>query len=174
MGHESGGMDQTMEEENMKLSERARKILETLRVSTVEEQKDGLPAGLAEREEALADLIKGGYNVCTLLGHPTVYPHGKAIPPGKCCEKPAGEAARAVSPLKDLRVNDKGIIAYLATNDPARLNKLMAMGALPGLPIILIQKYPSYVFQVGQSQFAIDQEMAEGIYVRRRKDDDRD
>jgi len=35
---------------------------------------------------------------------------------------------------------------------------------------VLKRKFPSYVFQIGQSQFAIDQEMAEGIYVRLEKD----
>lgn len=109
-------------------------------------------------------------NVCTLLGHPKVCPHGKPIPPGKCCARSAKEVARAVSPLKDLEVGDKGTIAYLATNDSGRLNKLMAMGALPGISVTMIQKFPSYVFQVGQSQFAVDKEMAEGIYVRLEKD----
>jgi DtxR family Mn-dependent transcriptional regulator len=33
----------------------------------------------------------------------------------------------------------------------------------------MIQQFPSYVFQIGQSQFAIDKEMAEGIYVRVEK-----
>jgi DtxR family Mn-dependent transcriptional regulator len=109
-------------------------------------------------------------NVCTLLGHPRACPHGKPIPPGKCCEKSAKQVARAVCLLKDLGVKDRGRIAYLATNDSGRLNKLMAMGALPGISITMIQKFPSYVFKVGQSQFAIDQEMAEGIYVRLEKD----
>jgi DtxR family transcriptional regulator, Mn-dependent transcriptional regulator len=109
-------------------------------------------------------------NVCTLLGHPKHCPHGKPIPPGKCCEKSAKEVARAVCLLKDLEVKDKGTIAYLATNDPGRLNRLMAMGALPGISVTMIQKFPSYVFQIGQSQFAIDKEMAEGIYVRLGRD----
>jgi len=109
-------------------------------------------------------------NVCTLLGHPKACPHGKPIPPGKCCEKSAKEVSRAVCLLKDLEVKDRGTIAYLATNDKERLHKLMAMGTLPGLPITMIQKFPSYVFQIGQSQFAIDQQMAEGIYVRLGKD----
>ncbi len=109
-------------------------------------------------------------NVCTLLGHPKACPHGKPIPPGKCCEKSAKQVARAVCLLKDLEVKDRGRIAYLATNDLGRLNKLMAMGALPGISITMIQRFPSYVFKIGQSQFAIDQEMAEGIYVRLEKD----
>ena len=108
-------------------------------------------------------------NICTLLGHPKVCPHGKPIPPGRCCQKSAKEVARVVCPLKDLEVKDRGMIAYLATDDKGRLHKLMALGALPGLPITMIQRFPSYVFQVGQSQFAIDQEMAEGIYVRLEK-----
>lgn len=222
-------VDKETEEKRMRLSERAQEILETLWISMVEEKKDGLPMGLAEREEALAELLKGGHvqisagkiilkekgkkegarvirchrlaerlltdvldmrkaliheigckfehllfeeveeNVCTLLGHPKVCPHGKAIPPGKCCKESAKKAARIVCRLKDLEVKEHGTIAYLATNDPARLNKLMVMGALPGLPIAMVQRFPSYVFQVGQSQFAVDKEMAEGVYVRPEK-----
>jgi DtxR family Mn-dependent transcriptional regulator len=222
-----------LEEKEMRLSERAEEILETLWICIVEEKKETLSLGLSEREEAVAELLKGGYvdvsdgkvrlkekgkkegekiirrhrlaerllvdvldmkkglihemgckfehlilqeleeNVCTLLGHPKACPHGKPIPPGRCCEKSAKEVARAVCLLKDLEVKDRGTIAYLATNDKERLHKLMAMGTLPGLAITMMQKFPSYVFQIGQSQFAIDQEMAEGIYVRLEKEPER-
>ena len=215
-----------MEEKEMNLSERAEEILETLWIGTTEEKRDSLSLGLAEREEAVSELLKNGCidvssqkarlkekgkkegekivrrhrlaerllvdvlamkkgmvhevgckfehlllkeveeNVCTLLGHPKLCPHGKPIPRGRCCEKSAREVSRAVCLLKDLEAEDKGTIAYLATNDPGRLNRLMAMGALPGISVTMIQKFPSYVFQIGQSQFAVDQEMAEGIYVR--------
>jgi DtxR family transcriptional regulator, Mn-dependent transcriptional regulator len=105
-------------------------------------------------------------NVCTLLGHPKICPHGKPIPSGRCCKKATKEVARVVCPLKDLKAKGSGTIAYLATSDKKRLNKLIAMGALPGLRITMLQNFPSYVFQIGQSQFAVDKEMAEGIYVR--------
>lgn len=210
----------------MKLSERSEEILETLWTGIVEEKKESLSLGLAEREEAIAALLNGGYieiaagetrlrrkgrdegqtivrrhrlaerllvdildvkggltheigckfehllhegideNVCTLLGHPKTCPHGKPIPPGRCCRKSAKEVSQAVLPLRDMVARDRGTIAYLATNDEGRLHKLMAMGALPGLRIAMIRKSPSYVFQVGQSQFAVDKELAEGIYVR--------
>jgi len=226
-------VDQTfksMEEREMKLPERAEEILETLWMGIVEDQKNSLSLGLSEREDAVAELLEGGYiqvadgdvfleekgreegeriirrhrlaerllvdvldvkrgftpemgckfehllhegideNVCTLLGHPKICPHGKLIPPGRCCQKSAREVARVVCPLKDLDVKDGGTIAYLATNDEGRLHKLMALGALPGLRVTMIQKFPSYVFQVGHSQFAVDQEMAGGIYVRLEKD----
>jgi DtxR family Mn-dependent transcriptional regulator len=35
-------------------------------------------------------------NVCTLLGHPKLCPHGKPIPRGRCCEKSAKEVSRAL------------------------------------------------------------------------------
>ena len=40
------------------------------------------------------------------------------------------------------------------------------MGVLPGMPIKIIQTYPSYVFQVGQTQIAVDMEIADDIFVR--------
>ena len=42
----------------------------------------------------------------------------------------------------------------------------MAMGILPGAPISLIQSFPSYVFQIRRTQFAVDKEIADAIYVR--------
>ena len=47
----------------------------------------------------------------------------------------------------------------------AMLTKIMAMGALPGMSVTLIQKFPSYVFQLGHSQFAVDKNLAEQIRV---------
>ena len=43
---------------------------------------------------------------------------------------------------------------------------MIAMGVLPNTRILLIQKFPSYVFQIGKSQFAIDKELAGNVYVR--------
>jgi len=65
-----------------------------------------------------------------------------------------------------LAINQKGKITRIDTHDHKKLQKIMAMGVLPGMAITLIQKFPSYVFQVGQSQFAIDKELASCIYVR--------
>lgn len=47
------------------------------------------------------------------------------------------------------------------------MQKLMAMGVLPGNRIVLIQTFPSYIFRVGFSEFAIDTNMAREIFVRR-------
>ena len=108
-------------------------------------------------------------NICILLGHPKFCPHGKPIPEGECCRKSKDNIGKTVSALDNLEANQKGKIAYIHTKDHKRLQKLMAMGVLPGIALTLIQKFPSYVFQIGHSQFAIDKELASAIYVRLSK-----
>jgi Fe2+ transport system protein FeoA len=69
-------------------------------------------------------------------------------------------------PLAELEIKKKGKIAYLQTGNRDVLQKMIAMGVLPKSEILLLQKFPSYVIQLGKSQFAIDKEMASHIYVR--------
>lgn len=73
---------------------------------------------------------------------------------------------RIASPLNRLKANQKGKVAYIHTKDNKKLQKLMSMGVLPGMTISLVQSFPSYVFQIGQSQFAVDRELAECIFLR--------
>jgi len=110
-------------------------------------------------------------SICSLLGHPKVCPHGKAIPPGRCCQQEQAQAQRLVSPLSQLAPGQKGKVAYIHAPESDQLQKLVAMGILPGAPISLIRSFPSYVFQAGQTQFAVDKEIADAIYIRLVKGD---
>ncbi len=105
-------------------------------------------------------------SICSLLGHPKVCPHGKPIPAGRCCQRKQVTPPKLVSPLSQLTQRQKGRVAYIYAPESGQLQKLVAMGILPGAPISLIQSFPSYVFRVGQTQFAVDQEIADAIYVR--------
>lgn len=104
--------------------------------------------------------------VCILLGHPRVCPHGKTIPLGKCCREYRKKAGKLVASLAELNPGEKGSIAYIHTSGEGELQKLLAMGAVPGSPVHLLQKFPSYVFKIGNSQFAVDKKIAGNIYVR--------
>ncbi len=105
-------------------------------------------------------------NVCILLGHPKICPHGKPIPSGNCCKAFEKKASPLVISLSEMNAGQKGKVSYLNTKEREKLDKLLSIGVLPGMQINLLQKFPSYVFQVGQTQFAVDKEMAEAIYVR--------
>jgi DtxR family Mn-dependent transcriptional regulator len=104
--------------------------------------------------------------ICTILGHPKSCPHGHPIPPGECCARAEATGVRVVASLAELAPGAKGTIAYLHAADSERLKKLMAMGCLPGQEISLIRSFPSYVFQIGFSQFAVDRDIASEIFVR--------
>jgi DtxR family Mn-dependent transcriptional regulator len=104
--------------------------------------------------------------ICTLLGHPRVCPHGKPIPPGRCCEEARKNPEKVVASLADLLPGQAGTIAYVHSADPRKVSKLLAMGILPGAPVLLIGRAPSFSFRVGYSQFAVDEQLAGDIYVR--------
>ncbi len=105
-------------------------------------------------------------SICSLLGHPKICPHGKPIPPGRCCQQAREPARKLVSSLSELMPGQRGKVAYVYAPESSQLQKLMAMGILPGAPISLVQSFPSYVFKIGQMQFAVDREIAQAIYVR--------
>jgi DtxR family Mn-dependent transcriptional regulator len=105
--------------------------------------------------------------VCTMLNHPATCPHGKTIPPGDCCLEARNSGDLGVVPLTELKANQEGEIAYIQTDDDKKMQKLMAMGVLPGNRIHLMQTFPTYIFRVGYSEFAIDTNLAREIFVRR-------
>ncbi len=105
--------------------------------------------------------------ICTLLNHPTTCPHGKPIPPGTCCEEARRKGEVGVVALTEMRPGEKGEIAYLAASEPKKMQKLMSMGVLPGNNLLLTRRFPSYIFKVGNSEFAVDEELAMEIFVRK-------
>jgi len=105
--------------------------------------------------------------ICELLGHPKTCPHNRPIPVGECCHRAEMRTDKAVVPMSKLRQGESGVIAYVHTGDSDKLKKLMAMGILPGEDVSLERRFPSFVFRVGYSRFAVDEGMAAAIFVRR-------
>jgi len=106
-------------------------------------------------------------SICTFLGHPQVCPHGRPIPRGKCCDRFRRDIQPLVIPLNDLKVGEKGTITFMTPKYLSGLQTLSSLGVIPGTLIRLYQRHPSYVIEIGETQIAIDREIAENIYVRR-------
>lgn len=68
-------------------------------------------------------------------------------------------------PLSQMMPGQTGRIVKLTTSNRRVLRKLMALGILPGAIVAVIRCSPAYVFQLEQSQFTVDREIAEGITV---------
>lgn len=76
------------------------------------------------------------------------------------------EDKKSVVPLSDLQPGGKGQIAYLQAKGKSQMQKLLSIGAIPGMHVVLVQRFPSYVFKLGHTQFAIDKELARSVYVK--------
>lgn len=122
-----------------------------------------------EQACAFEHLLRQGVDtkLCTLLNHPTTCPHGNPIPPGDCCVVARQQGEPGIVALTELKSGETGEIAYLAASDDKKMQKLMSMGVLPGSSLTLVQKFPSFIFKVGHSQFAVDDVLAREIHIRR-------
>lgn len=108
--------------------------------------------------------------VCTLLGHPKTCPHGNPIPAGPCCSANLKVGDKYVQPLSHLKSGQIGKIAYIQGIAQKNLQSLSSMGILPGVKITVKQTFPSCLFQIGNSEFAVDKDIAHAIFVRVEKD----
>lgn len=151
-------------EESARAALRRRRLAERLLVDLLQTADNLLDERACSIEHILHEDLEEA--VCTLLGHPKYCPHGGEIPPGRCCEKARSSPTRLIVPLSEMQPNESGRIAYIQTKDTALMQKLMAMGVLPGEPIRLIRRSPSFVFEVHFTQYAVDSNIANCIYVR--------
>jgi len=104
-------------------------------------------------------------SICVLLGHPRTCPHGKLIPPGECCEEARVSVEQAMVPVTDLECGSTAVIACLRPSDPGRVERLLALGLLPGREITVQQTEPSVLLKVGESRIAIDTRSASEVFV---------
>jgi DtxR family Mn-dependent transcriptional regulator len=106
-------------------------------------------------------------SVCTLLGHPPTCPHGKPIPPGSCCSTFQKTVRPLVTGLESFELGAAGRIVFIAPKFHDRMDRLAALGVIPGSEIRLHQRAPSYVIEVGETTIALDPEIAREVFVKR-------
>ncbi len=75
------------------------------------------------------------------------------------------EETSSLKSLSQLSSGSRARIYALGARKSDIQAKLLAMGILPGRDVHLIRKFPSFVFQVGNSQFTVDREIAQEIFV---------
>jgi DtxR family Mn-dependent transcriptional regulator len=143
---------------------RRQRLGERLRADVLIEDAFLIGQQTCRMENGLLDGIDE--SVCTLLGHPKFCPHGYLIPQGECCRQMRSTVGRLIAPLTELEPDQSGDVAYLQMNNSGHLQKVTAMGVLPGGKIRLLRRSPSLVFECGYSQFAVDENLASIIHVR--------
>ncbi len=126
---------------------------------------DGAEAEACKFEHILSPEVTD--SVCTLLGHPPNSPDGKPIPRGECCTMFRQEMKPLVAPLADLTPGDQAKIVFITPGSHSRLDRLSAMGVVPGSIVKLHQKKPSYVIQLGETMIAVDKDITKEIFVKK-------
>ncbi len=126
---------------------------------------DGVEAEACKFEHILSPEVTD--SVCTLLGHPPNSPDGKPIPRGACCAMFRQEMKPLVAPLADLSPGEQAKIVFITPGSHSRLDRLSAMGVVPGSVVKLHQKRPSYVVQLGETMIAVDKDITKEIYVKK-------
>lgn len=76
------------------------------------------------------------------------------------------QIALQTTTLSSMEPKKTGKISHLETKDPGILQKLIAMGILPGMTVTLLRRSPSYLFEMDQTRYAVDREIANHIYVK--------
>jgi Fe2+ transport system protein FeoA len=69
--------------------------------------------------------------------------------------------------VKGLAAGDQAEVLCLAGDSPARRNHLAVFGLIPGSAIRLLQRYPSFVLEIGETVLALDADVAGDIVVKR-------
>lgn len=151
--------------EEGRMTIRRHRLAEKLMTDVLNLRGDNWDSKACEFEHLLNEGVD--VKICTMLNHPTTCPHGKPIPPGECCAVARDAGDLGVVALTEFKPGQDGEIAYIQTEDDKKMQKLMAMGVLPGNKITLVQSFPSYIFRVGYSEFAIDTNLAKEIFVRK-------
>jgi len=69
--------------------------------------------------------------------------------------------------LTELNAGETGQVVEVSPEKPSRRNTLAVYGLIPGSQFTLLQKKPTYVLRIGETELALEVEIAHDILVKR-------
>lgn len=112
-----------------------------------------------------ADWIRAGLRALRVRAWGEACPGGRPVPEKDRCAALDCDSVR----LSTLAVGESGTVSCLENPGSGPTARLAAMGVLPGVHLVLVQRYPGFVFRIGHSELAVDEELARRIRVRREQ-----
>jgi DtxR family Mn-dependent transcriptional regulator len=144
---------------------RRHRLAERLLFDVIRVDSASMEAGACELEHTHILSDEATDRVCAFLGHPPTCPHDRPIPRGRCCERFTHEVRPLVTPLSDGRIGTDYRIVFIASGLHRRLDRLCALGVVPGARLRLHQRLPAFIVQVGGTDIALEPEVAADIFV---------
>jgi DtxR family Mn-dependent transcriptional regulator len=144
---------------------RRHRLAERLLSDILELPEEEFEASACRFEHHLTETVTE--RICTLLGHPTTCPHGRAIPPGECCRRRSRTLEPILSRLSDLAPGDTGRVAFMTPTGNGTAGRLGALGLAPGAVIRLLRKGDCLLVEAGATEVAFDARVGEEVFVDR-------
>lgn len=144
---------------------RRHRLAERLLLDVIQLDNATMEAGACELEHSHILSEEATDRVCAFLGHPPTCPHERPIPRGRCCERLTREVRPLVTPLSEVSIGADCRIVFIASRSHRRLDRLCALGVVPGAQMRVHQRLPAFVVQVGGTDIALEGEIAADIFV---------
>ncbi|MBI4515215.1 MAG: metal-dependent transcriptional regulator [Deltaproteobacteria bacterium] len=144
---------------------RRHRLAERLFFDVIHVDTAAMEAGACELEHSHILSEEATDRVCAFLGHPPTCPHDRPIPRGRCCEIFTREVRPLVTPLSEGSISGEYRIVFIASRSHRRLDRLCALGVVPGAELRLHQRLPAFMIQVGGTDIALEPEIAADIFV---------
>lgn len=144
---------------------RRHRLAERLLFDVIRLDPAAMEAAACELEHSHILSEEATERICAFLGHPPTCPHDRPIPRGSCCEKFTHALRPLVTPLSEGAVGADYRIVFIASRSHRRLDRLSALGVVPGTRLRLHQRLPAFVVRVGGTDIALEPEIATDIFV---------
>jgi DtxR family Mn-dependent transcriptional regulator len=144
---------------------RRHRLAERLLADVVQVDAETMEAAACELEHAHILSAEATDRVCAFLGHPPTCPHGRPIPRGRCCERMTRDVPPLVTPLTEGRIGGDYRIVFAASRATHRLDRLAALGVVPGARCRIRQQAPAVVVVLGGTEIALEPAAAADVYV---------
>ncbi len=142
---------------------RRKRLAERLLKDVLNVREEYIDPAACQWEHTLSKEVTN--SICTLLGHPSQSPLDRPIPPGECCKNASRSPAPVICSLERLQRGETAKVIYLLSKQKPEINRLLSMGLVPGSKLEIVQRFPTFVVQVGETQLAFDESIAAGIFV---------
>lgn len=137
-----------------------RLLFDVIRVDAV-----AMEAGACELEHTHVLSEEATDRICAFLGHPPSCPHDRPIPRGRCCARFTDELRPLVTPLSAGTIGADYRIVFIASRSHRRLDRLCALGVVPGARLRLHQRLPAFIVRAGGTDIALEPAIAADIFV---------
>lgn len=144
---------------------RRHRLAERLLFDVIQVDAAAMEAGACELEHTHVLSEEATDRICAFLGHPPTCPHDRPIPRGRCCERLAHALRPLVTPLSEGGIGSDYRVVFIASRAHRRLDRLCELGVAPGARLRLHQRLPAFVVRVGETDIALEPEIAADIFV---------